>query len=264
MQRNSNSSGRLRLCKIGVWCGKPATMPAGGCLVVGMVFGLTSCGQIDLSVLASFRDDPAGVAIVEEEQDRRVKTPLDLVGESADAVQRVLGQPRGQLHMGNEVVWLYPEWRIQLDSELLVTAVEREHSVSGAAPGGTARSTAANPVQQRALTVVSNGGQEVNLASLLVPGKVTVVDFYADWCGPCRQLSPHLDRLAREDPDVNVVKVDIVKWNTPVTRQHNIRSVPNLRVYDRSGRAVGSSTSDFRQVLRQVEQAKRLGSDLKY
>jgi thiol-disulfide isomerase/thioredoxin len=261
MQRNSNSGPRLWLCPIRRRIGKSATGLAGGCLVAGMIFGLTGCGQIGLSFLASDRDEPAGAAAWEEDQDRLVKTPLGLVGESADAVQRLLGEPRGRLHTGNGVVWLYPEWRIQLDDERQVTAVEREVPVSGGLPGGTARGTtrsvAANPGQQRALTVVSNGGQEVNLASLLVPGKVTVVDFYADWCGPCRQLSPHLDRLAREDPDVNVVKVDIVKWNTPVTRQHNIRSVPNLRVYDRTGRVVGSPTSDFRQVMRQVEQAKR-------
>jgi thiol-disulfide isomerase/thioredoxin len=260
MQRNSISGRRLWLCQVGIRIGKPATALAGGFLLVGMILGLTGCGQIDLSFLASLRDEPGGAPTLEEEQDRLVKTPLELIGESADAVQRLLGEPRGRLHTGNGVVWLYPEWRIQIDDERQVTAVEREIPVSAGATGGTARGTAGpavNPGQQRALTVVSNGGQEVNLASLLVPGKVTVVDFYADWCGPCRQLSPHLDRLAREDPDVNVVKVDIVKWNTPVTRQHNIRSVPNLRVYDRKGRAVGTPTSDFRQVLRAVEQAKR-------
>jgi hypothetical protein len=50
--------------------------------------------------------------------------------------------------------------------------------------------------------------------------------------------------------------VDIVKWNTPVTRQHNIRSVPNMRVYDRSGRTVGAPTSSFQQVVKDVQKAK--------
>ena len=36
-----------------------------------------------------------------------------------------------------------------------------------------------------------------------------IVDFYADWCRPCKNLSPLLDQLARHKPDVRVVKVNV-------------------------------------------------------
>jgi thioredoxin 1 len=39
---------------------------------------------------------------------------------------------------------------------------------------------------------------------------VTVVDFYADWCGPCKQLSPSLEQMARTDPEIALRKIDIV------------------------------------------------------
>jgi thioredoxin 1 len=114
-----------------------------------------------------------------------------------------------------------------------------------------------SPASQDAVRKISNGGRRIDLASLLVSGKVTVVDFYADWCGPCRRISPHLERLVRSDADVYLRKVDIVKWGTPVTKQFGIRSVPNIRVFDRNGRMVGSGTSNLNLVQQYVRQAKQ-------
>ena len=54
-----------------------------------------------------------------------------------------------------------------------------------------------------------------------VPGKLVLFDFYADWCGPCRQISPHLERLAQSDPDVVLVKVDIVDWGPPAVMRNS-------------------------------------------
>jgi thioredoxin 1 len=223
-----------------------------------MALLLAGCGPLNLDLFTSEEAKPAEQADPGGTEVAPVASPLDLVGESGARVEQVLGQPTGKLHTGSGVVWLYPQWRVQLDAERRVTSVERElGAVAQPTPrGATAPVVRAAPVVQREITVISNGGQEVNLGALLAPGKITVVDFYADWCGPCRQVSPHLERLAREDPEVNLVKVDIVKWNTPVTRQHNIRSVPNMRVYDRSGRTVGAPTSSFQQVVKDVQKAK--------
>ena len=116
------------------------------------------------------------------------------------------------------------------------------------------------PVTQHRSTgsvkVVSNGGRQVNLGSLVSRGKVTIVDFYADWCGPCRQVGPMLERLASSDPNVQLVKVDIIKWKTPVAMQYNISSIPNMRVYDRNGRLVGRPTSSYGDVVKYVKKAK--------
>ncbi len=61
---------------------------------------------------------------------------------------------------------------------------------------------------------------EVEEASGLV-----VIDFYADWCGPCRLLSPTMAEIEREYPDVKFCKVDVDE-SPELARMFNISSIP--------------------------------------
>jgi thiol-disulfide isomerase/thioredoxin len=107
---------------------------------------------------------------------------------------------------------------------------------------------------------VISHGEQVDINQCLALGNVTVVEFYADWCGPCRRLSPSLEQMAQIDPEVALRKIDIVRWGTPVARQFNIHSVPQVNVYDRGGRLVGNVFGvDFDQVKAYVAQAKTGG-----
>ena len=107
--------------------------------------------------------------------------------------------------------------------------------------------------------VISHGAQ-VDIARHLALGNVTVVDFYADWCGPCKQLSPSLEQLARTDPEIALRKIDIVDWKTAVVRQYNIHSIPQVNVYSRGGRLVGTVVgADVDKVRSYVAQAKTGG-----
>lgn len=104
--------------------------------------------------------------------------------------------------------------------------------------------------------VISHGAQ-VDINQHLALGNVTVVDFYADWCGPCRQLSPSLEQMARSDPEIALRKVDIVNWKTPVALQFNLQSIPQVNVYNRGGRLVGTVVgADIDKVKSYVAQAK--------
>ena len=104
--------------------------------------------------------------------------------------------------------------------------------------------------------VISHGAQ-VDINQHLARGNVTVVEFYADWCGPCRRLSPSLEQMAQTDSEVALRKIDIVRWGTPVAQQSNIRSVPQVNVYNRAGSLVGSVNGvDLDTVKRYVAQAK--------
>ncbi|MSR64420.1 MAG: thioredoxin [Verrucomicrobiae bacterium] len=82
-------------------------------------------------------------------------------------------------------------------------------------------------------------GKRVDIVKKLAPGKVTLIDFYADWCGPCRMISPHLEAVATKDKDVVLRKVDIVQWGSEVCKQYGVNSVPQVWVYDKKGKLVG-------------------------
>ena len=58
-----------------------------------------------------------------------------------------------------------------------------------------------------------------------------LVDFYATWCGPCRLISPLIDRLAEEYQDqAKVVKIDIDQ-NPNNAKQYGIRSIPAVLIF---------------------------------
>jgi thioredoxin 1 len=58
--------------------------------------------------------------------------------------------------------------------------------------------------------------------------KVILVDFYADWCGPCRQLEPNLEKLVKTHSEkVQVVKVNVDKARE-LAKEYNIRSIPAM------------------------------------
>jgi thioredoxin 1 len=60
---------------------------------------------------------------------------------------------------------------------------------------------------------------------------VTLVDFYADWCGPCRMIAPIIEDLAKEYGDrAKIAKVDI-ESSQGITAQLNITSIPTLIVF---------------------------------
>ncbi|MEN6304721.1 MAG: thioredoxin family protein [Armatimonadia bacterium] len=99
-------------------------------------------------------------------------------------------------------------------------------------------------------------GQEVNLEEHLVPGKTTIVDFYSDFCGPCKQLAPRLEALVTQRQDIAVVKVDInrpgqvgIDWQSPVARQFNLTSIPYLRIYGPDGKLQAEGRPAMVQVI---------------
>ena len=108
---------------------------------------------------------------------------------------------------------------------------------------------------------VISHGEQVDINQHLALGNVTVVEFYADWCGPCRRLSPSLEQMAQTDREVALRKIDIGRGRTPVAQQFNIRSIPQVNVYNRGGGLVGTVFgADFNQVKAYVAQAKTGGS----
>lgn len=55
----------------------------------------------------------------------------------------------------------------------------------------------------------------------------SLVDFYADWCGPCKMMAPIIDELANERPDIGVFKVN-VNENPDLAAKFGVVSIPTL------------------------------------
>ena len=56
-----------------------------------------------------------------------------------------------------------------------------------------------------------------------------LVDFYADWCGPCQMLTPVLDELAAEVTDVKISKVNVDSANA-LAAKYNVSTIPNITI----------------------------------
>lgn len=85
--------------------------------------------------------------------------------------------------------------------------------------------------------------------------KPTLVDFYADWCGPCKVQSPILKEVSHEAGDkVRVIKIDIDK-NNLVASKYQIRSVPTLILF-KNGQPVWrqSGVANKQQLLSVIHQ----------
>jgi thiol-disulfide isomerase/thioredoxin len=100
-------------------------------------------------------------------------------------------------------------------------------------------------------------GREVDIEAHLVPGKYVLFDFYADWCGPCRALEPQIRELAgRHDDQLVVRKVDIINWDSPVSRQYRLSSIPYMVLYGPDGTRIAAG--DAGSVIHRLRSA--LGS----
>ncbi|MBU1086669.1 MAG: thioredoxin family protein [Candidatus Omnitrophica bacterium] len=193
------------------------------------------------------------------------------IGISEEEVMELMGEPLGRAVSDNTTILQYSSFRIILKDDKVVESLENKVKEPAAIiveqkstkielniPVIKKTTSTYEPLKKKVkkykkIRTINEKGKSVKLDSLLVPGKVTIIDFYADWCGPCKKISPKLEKFVCKYKDVYLRKVNIVNWKTPVIKQFKIESVPHVRVYDRDGNIVGEPTSSYKNVEWYVE-----------
>ena len=87
-----------------------------------------------------------------------------------------------------------------------------------------------------AVTVITKDNFE---QEVLKSDKPVLIDFWAGWCGPCKMLSPVVDQIAEENPDIKVGKID-VDAEAELAIKFNVMSIPTLIVF-KNGELVNQS-----------------------
>lgn len=106
-----------------------------------------------------------------------------------------------------------------------------------------------------------DGTSALDLDKILVRGKITLVDYYADWCGPCNVIESRLEHYMVAHPNLAIRRADIGKWNNAAAAQAThlgAEALPYIRVYDAHGKFVASVTGGmWDEVLAAIEKASR-------
>jgi len=102
----------------------------------------------------------------------------------------------------------------------------------------------------------------------IVSNDLVFVDFYADWCGPCRIIAPSVDKLADEfDGKVKFVRLNIDE-NPETARRYGVTSIPRLIIF-RNGKPfrtmigaspIGHYRGELQKVITKIENNNREGT----
>ncbi|MDR0898669.1 MAG: thioredoxin [Oscillospiraceae bacterium] len=97
---------------------------------------------------------------------------------------------------------------------------------------------------------------EKNFESALGGAKVTLADFWAPWCGPCRMVAPHVEAVAEKmDGEAAFIKIN-VDDNPSLAQRFGVMSIPTLVIFkdgEEAARMVGArGRADIESAVRQL------------
>ena len=84
---------------------------------------------------------------------------------------------------------------------------------------------------------------DANYKELLASDKLVVIDFWAEWCGPCRSIAPAVEELAAEFEDKAIIGKYNVDNDNELSEEYSIRSIPTLLFFKEVG---ASSKADLK------------------
>ncbi|MEA5453719.1 thioredoxin [Sinomonas sp. JGH33] len=80
------------------------------------------------------------------------------------------------------------------------------------------------------MSAIKHVPDETFESHVLESEKPVLVDFWAEWCAPCRVLGPILEQIHEEHDEIEIVKINIDE-NPAITRSYGITSIPTMKLY---------------------------------
>lgn len=108
--------------------------------------------------------------------------------------------------------------------------------------------------------LVSDGRDLPALEPHRVANKITVFDFHAAWCPPCRKVDEHLYPILAKRSDIAVRKINIGSWDTPVAERwlKEVPELPYLVIYDKQGKRVATiAGAQLKELDQAIAEASR-------
>lgn len=121
--------------------------------------------------------------------------------------------------------------------------------ILGAAVLGLLTAYGCSPATEAAHTgdiVVLPAGKAVDLQAQAAADKVTIFDFHADWCAPCRIIGPKLEEFVSEHPEEFALRsVDVIDWESEAAVSQGIEYLPYLAIVDKDGTLLATGDDSF-------------------
>jgi thiol-disulfide isomerase/thioredoxin len=99
----------------------------------------------------------------------------------------------------------------------------------------------------------------VNLEKIRVRGRTTIIDFYSEYCPPCKRMSPFLKKLDARRDDIAVIKINInrkgvegIDWDSPVAKQFRLKNIPYFIVITPWGKFMCKGKEAYNYVVKQL------------
>ena len=121
-----------------------------------------------------------------------------------------------------------------------------------------ANSAASAPAHEPDIKDASTKGDDFVISNVVQKGRVTVIDFWSEWCAPCEDISKMMTRLAKKHSGLSVRKVEVPDFECAAAKTHlkNVAGLPVIWIYGKNGERVAVfESAEFKKIEQAIEKA---------